>query len=250
MVLVPARPPTSPQRLGYLRRYSRERLKPSSVFSLLLSRLRYFEEGRYWKRNQLETERERAKGEEERRLRYVCSNIYTYTSYHSDIPRHKSVVADNCRLFCRPCGYQAKDRNILHRHQGSGRHKRKIQEMFPETDESIDRSRLLFATVWATLLRRGAILEEKSIRNRERGGREREREDYFENIYRQVRYYTPQQLQLLIVFLPTNSCKSQTNLLYRAPAGSVPTRPPANIQSTGVVYSIQAPVLNGDRGSV
>lgn len=32
--------------------------------------------------------------------------------------------------------------------------------------------------------------------------------------------------------IPTNSCKSQTNLLYRAPASSVPTRPPANTQST------------------
>lgn len=48
----------------------------------------------------------------------------------------------------------------------------------------------------------------------------------------------------------TNSCKFQTNLLHRAPAGSVPTRPPANTQSTSVAYSIQAPVLNGDRGSV
>lgn len=66
--------------------------------------------------------------EEERRPRYVFSNIYMDTSYHSDTPRHKSVVADNCGLFCRPYGYQAKDRNILHRHQGSGRHKRTVQK--------------------------------------------------------------------------------------------------------------------------
>lgn len=70
-----------------------------------------------------------------------------YTSYHSDTPRHKSVVADNCGLFCRPCGYQAKDRNILHRHQGSGKHRRNVEKMFPDTNESTDRSRLLFANV-------------------------------------------------------------------------------------------------------
>lgn len=69
-----------------------------------------------------------------------------YTSYHSDTPQHKSVVADNCGLFCRPCGYQAKDRNILHRYQGSGKHRRNVEKMFPDTNESTDRSRLLFAT--------------------------------------------------------------------------------------------------------
>lgn len=54
----------------------------SSAFSLLPSRLRYSEEERFRKRNTIrdrEGERER-----ERRLRYVCSNIYMYTSYYSD----------------------------------------------------------------------------------------------------------------------------------------------------------------------
>lgn len=70
MVLVPARPPTSPQRLGYLCRCSRERLKPSSVFSLLLSRLRYFEEGRYWE------DREGAKKERKREDQGMFLAIY------------------------------------------------------------------------------------------------------------------------------------------------------------------------------
>jgi hypothetical protein len=37
--------------------------------------------------------------------------------------RHKAVVADGCGLFCEPCNYQAKDRNVLHHHQSSARHK-------------------------------------------------------------------------------------------------------------------------------
>lgn len=53
----------------------------SSAFSLLPSRLRCSEEERYWKKDQLETERERERG---RRPRYVSSNIYMYTSYYSD----------------------------------------------------------------------------------------------------------------------------------------------------------------------
>lgn len=51
----------------------------SSAFSLLPSRLRCLEEGRFRKRNKLETEREGREIED-----YFCSNIYMYTSYYSD----------------------------------------------------------------------------------------------------------------------------------------------------------------------
>lgn len=71
-------------------------------------------------------------------------------------------------------------------------------------------------------------LEEKRFRKRnEIRDRGRER-----GVYRQ----TPPNFKQI--------CSTERKLV------SVPTRPPANPQSTSVVYSIQAPVLNGDRGSV
>lgn len=48
------------------------------------------------------------KGEGERRPRYVCSNIYMYTSYYSDTPRHKSstvpLVTAQSVITRRYCG--------------------------------------------------------------------------------------------------------------------------------------------------
>lgn len=45
---------------------------------------------------------------------------------HIVTDRHKSVEADGCGLFCELCNYQAKDRNVLHRHQSSARHQARL----------------------------------------------------------------------------------------------------------------------------
>ena len=41
---------------------------------------------------------------------------------HPAMSRHKSVVEDGCGLYCIPCNYQAKDRNVLHLYQSSAHH--------------------------------------------------------------------------------------------------------------------------------
>lgn len=44
---------------------------------------------------------------------------------HEATDRHKAVVADGCGLYCEPCDYQAKDRNVLRRHRSSALHHRR-----------------------------------------------------------------------------------------------------------------------------
>lgn len=182
-----------------------------------------------------------------------------YTSYYSDTPRHKSstvplVTAQSVitRRYCGTSLLTGTSRSSLITAGCSADYtttRRRIGTSCTGTKDRANTGAMLkkcfriltslqTGAAFSLLPSRLRYLEEGRHRKRnqletegeregrERGEREREREDYFENIYRQVRYCTLQ--QLLIVFSPTNSCKFQTNLLYRAPTGSVPTRPPTN----------------------
>lgn len=244
MVLVPAWPPTSPQRLGYLYRCSRERLKPSSAFSLLLPRLRYFEEERFRKRNQLETERGREKGEEERRLRYVCSNIYIYTSYYSDTPRHKSstvplVTAQSVitRRYCGTSLLTGTSRSSLITAGCSADYtttRRRIGTSCTGTKDPANTGAMLkkcfriltslqTGAAFSLLPSRLRYLEEGRHRKRNQLETEGERGEYTDKLLQ----------------IPNKSALPSANWFLSLPA-RLPT-PKARIQ---------APVLNGDRGSV